>query len=392
MKTIFNKIIAIAGIAALLVACGGNDDLAKKKETLDQLKEQATDLRIQISELENEIMALDPEYAESKNRSVVVTTLQLEKSEFEHQIEVRGNVASRQNVQLTAESMGTIIQVNVNPGDVVKKGQTLVKLDAEVMQNTIKELRTGLSLAATVFEKQAALWEQGIGSEIQYLEAKNRKESLESQLATANARLNNMTVKAPFNGVIDDVIGKVGEMAQPGMPLATMVSNEEMYLEAQISERYIGKFKKGDKVTVYLPAMNEVFSSDITSVGYVINPANRTFTVEVKLPVNSEKLKPNQLVMLKLTDYRNEKAVAVPTHLIQRDATGDFVYLVESNNEHKTARKQYVKRGLSYNLKTEIVEGLSGTEMMIDKGAREVVNGIQLQLEKKGSMALNSSK
>lgn len=372
-------------LGLFLMACEGNE-LDKKKEELEKLKEQSTDLKLKINELERELIELDPVFAESKNRSVMVTTMPIEKSTFAHKIEVRGSVASRQNIQLTAESMGRIIQVTVNAGDEVKRGQTLVKLDADVMQSTIKELRTALDLAKTVFEKQSGLWEQGIGSEIQYLEAKNRKESLESQLSTANARLNNMSIKAPFNGVINDVSAKIGEMAQPGMPMVSMVSNEEMYLEAEVSERYIGKFKKGDEVSVYLPSLDKQFTSKLSAIGYVINPANRTFSVEVNLPSMNGELKPNQLVILKMRDYINEKAVSVPTNLIQQDATGDFVFLVEKKEENLFAKKQYIKRGLSYDLKTEVLDGLKGDEELVNKGAREVVNGIQLQLEQKNRL------
>jgi membrane fusion protein, multidrug efflux system len=382
--------LSFLALVAIISSCSSGDELDNKRKQLEKLKEQLTDLKLEIKNLETELESLDPSYADSKNRTVTVTSLDVKSGPFIHRIEVRGNVASRKNVNLTAEAMGTVIQVNVNPGDEVKNGQTLVKLDAEVMQNTIRELKTALDLASTIFEKQSALWKQGVGSEIQYLEAKNRKETLESQLATANSRLRNMDIKAPFNGLVNAVPAKIGEMAQPGMTLISMLSNEEMYIEAEVSERYIGRFNKGDEVEIFLPSINTTLSSTITAIGYVINPANRTFTVEIKLPAISGDLKPNQLTVLKMRDYEQEDAISIPTNLIQQDAKGDYVYLIISKEDKLIAQKQYIKRGLTYAMKTEVLEGLKGDERIVERGAREVVDGIQLQFESKRRVASNN--
>lgn len=363
----------------ILSACGKPaNDLDEKKKELESARNELISLREKIGTLEKEIIVLDPEFARNNN-AILISTWQLEPKPFEHYVEVRGEVESRKNVSLSPTTGGKIEKVWVVEGQQVTAGQVLVSLESNILRNTVSELKTSLELANTVYEKQKKLWEQKIGSEIQYLQAKNNKESIEGKLATVNAQLDQMTIKAPFSGAIDRVDALVGEMAAPGMSLVRMVNPNDMYIKTDLSEGFIGKLKPNDKVEVYFPAFDKKVKSNILSIGQVINPENRTFRVETSF--NSEvPAKPNQVVVISVRDYVNPKVFTVPTKLIQRDNEGTFVFVTEQKDNLLVARKVYVKPGLSYNGVTEVLEGLKGDEKVVNEGYREVTEGAELKV------------
>lgn len=379
MKTnyLFPIIILVAA------ACGEsqeNKSVEAKKTELEKARKEFQDLKLKIVSLEAELSQLDPEFARQNNKAILVSTFVAEHRPFEHKVEVRGAVESRRNVLLSAQAGGEIKRINVREGQRVSAGQTLVELEADVIRRTINELKTSLELATTVYEKQAKLWEQKIGTEVQYLQAKNNKESLEGKLSTAYAQLNLAIIKAPFAGTIDQLPARVGEMAAPGVPLVRIVSTDEMYLKSDVSERFIGRFKAGDKVDIHFPLLNKTLSSTISSVGQVINAENRTFEVEVALPRVDFIVKPNQVVVLQLRDYINQEALAVPTRLIQRDEDGQYIYVVENRDKGSIARKLHVVTGVSSEKETEITDGLKGQEHIVDRGFRDLTEGVEVTI------------
>lgn len=378
MKSIINILYFAAG-AALLSACGA-DDLDSKKTKLSELRTEASSISTQISQLEREISQLDPEFGKNDNNIILVTTTNIQPQFFEHKIEVRGTVESRKNVMVSAEIGGRIATIKVIEGQSVKKGEVLLSLDADIIRNNIAELHTSLELAKIVFERQSNLWNQKIGTEIQYLESKNKNESLERKLTTAKSQLAQATVRAPFSGSVDQIPVKVGEMATPGSPLIRIVNPNDMYIKSDVSETYIGKFKKGESVEVHFPSQNKDLISKISSVGQVINRNNRTFDVEIELSEVDFVLKPNQVSVLKMTDYINESAYSVPTKLIQRDNKGTFVYGAMKKDNTLVAKKIHVETGLSFNSRTEITAGLQGNEIMIVKGFRDVTEGVEVKV------------
>ncbi|MGJ3234676.1 efflux RND transporter periplasmic adaptor subunit [Marivirga sp.] len=376
-----NSILIIA-LAVLMGACNGGSESEKLKAELEKIEKDIQSKTIEAAELKDKIAELDPEFAKVTDQSVLIKSETIEPMDFKHKIQVQGEVASRKNITMGAETMGRVTQINVSPGDMVKRNQLLVKLDAPTTENSIKELKTALELATTIFEKQKNLWEQKIGTEVQYLEAKNRKETLERQLATAQSQLDMAYIRAPFNGRINDVSVNTGELVQPGMPILNMVSQEEMYLQAAVSEDYINDFNQGDSVEVYLPSIKKSFSTIVSSVSYVINPANRTFQLEVKVNDFVDQLKPNQFARLTLVDYENENAIVVPSDVVQQDNIGNFVYVVKSDKNQKKADKRRVERGKTYNGYTEILKGINSGDVIISEGYREAVNGIAVRLAK----------
>ncbi len=374
------KHLTIYGITFLvfLASCATNG-LEEKKDELAKLKEQSRELNAQIAELEKEISASDTTQSAAVRNAVLVNLKDLKTQEFVSRIKVRGSVSSRTNVLLSAETGGRITGVRVQEGQKVKAGQVLVTLDNDVLKNNIKELQTSLELAEAVYERQANLWEQNIGTEIQYLEAKNRVESLQSRLNTARSQLDQSIVKAPFAGSVDQVPARLGEMAQPGMPLIRIVNQDNMYIEAAVSERFISALNKGDKVLVNFPVLNKNIDSEITAISEVINEENRTFDIEVRLPRMDFVTKPNQVVILEVTDYRNPEAITVPTEVILSDAQGKYLYVAENSDNHLTAKRVYVTPGRTQDGMTEITEGLDSSSKLIVEGYRDVSNGSVIQ-------------
>lgn len=370
--------IGLIIVASVLNGCQPTTTpLEQKKEELKTLKDEALDMRQKISTLEKEIAEADPDFF--RDNSTLVSTLKPINKKFVHKIEVRGSVQSRKNIILSAEAMGRINSIVVTEGTLVKKGQMLLKIDATTLKNAIEELKTTLELANIVYKKQANLWKNNIGTEIQYLEAKNKKESLERRLTTTYSQLDLATIKAPFSGSIDEVFVKEGEMAQPGLPMFRIVSLDDMYIKADISENHIGKIAVNDEVKVTFPSIDKEYNSFITAIGQVININNRTFSIEVKLE-SDNLVKPNLTAVLELQDYENNEAWVIPTEIIQNDNYGDFVFLVGNGDEKSVAKKFRIERGKSFRGETEILNDFNGNELIINQGFREVSEGVAVKL------------
>lgn len=365
MKT-YSSIMFVL-LVALTLSCGKKDELALKKDELAGLKKDASELRLKIEALEKEISLLDPEFGMANRKAVLISTTQPIVGKFENYVEVAGSVLSKKNVSISGEVPGRIVEVIAIEGMQVAKGQVMAKIDSESILRNIDEVQKQLELATIVFEKQERLWKQQIGTELQYLEAKNRKESLDKNMASLRTQESRTVVRAPFNGTVETVQVRLGELVQPGSPMFQFVGVSDLYVEADVSERYIGVISKGDSVEISFPSINESFRTKVSAVGSIINQNNRTFKVEVFLP-NLPNVKPNMVSVLKIKDYEVAEAVKVPNYLILQDNRGEYVFIVENN----ISKKRYIKRGRTYKDRSEIIEGLQGNEVLVDKGFREV--------------------
>ncbi len=373
--------IIILGIFALTVsACGQNGDVEAKKEQLKKKKEQLQKIQASIIELEKEISTLDPEFGKLNRKATLITTTTVEKKDFEHFVEVTGAVKSRRNILISAENMGSIQRIPVKEGYEVKKGQLILSMDTELLERELDRLETEYELAKTMFEKQSNLWKQNIGTEVQYLEAKNRKETLENQIANIKTQISKSRVRAPFEGTIEEVFVKIGEMAQVGSPLVRIVNHHDMYVKADLSEAYIGNFKKGDPVIIRFPSINQTIESTISSVGQVIDEMNRTFSIEALLPQTEFTIKPNLIAIVKIKDYHKEDAVVIPSKLIQKDNRGDFVFIADQDSNELVAKKVQIQRGKTYKSTTMITDGLKGGETLINEGFRDVAEGTKVKV------------
>jgi RND family efflux transporter MFP subunit len=361
----------------MLAACKGNkkekDTLESKKKKLSKLQKQQDALTLKIIQLQQEIDALDSAAAASKIGKLVNFT-RLEQKHFKHFVEMQGNAASKENVAVVPDMNGLVKKILVTEGQPVVKGQVLMLLDDELIVKQMEELQTQYALAKTIYEKQQTLWDQKIGSEIQFLEAKNRKESLEKNIERVQASLEKTRVKSPINGVVDEVMINVGEMAA-GRAVVRVVNLEEIQINADAPESLVGKIKKGDTVQVYFPAIGQSRVTTILAVGQVINPVNRTFRVDVKLSNTDNMLKANLLGILRVSDYENKQAITVPTKWIQQDHDRDFVFVIVNEDGKTIARKRLIKKGKTYNGETEVLEGLQAGELLITDGSRDLTDG-----------------
>jgi membrane fusion protein, multidrug efflux system len=349
----------------ILSSCGGSKD---KAEELAKLKAEQKEINDKIAKLQAE---LSKGKEKDKSKSAVVSTTEVSTSPFIHYIEVQGRIDSDKNVMLTAKSQGTITRVFVKEGQQVKKGQVLAQIESSVLEQGIAELRSNLEFASNVYEKQKKLWEQKIGTEIQYLQAKSNKESLERRMASMREQLELTRIIAPFAGTVDEVAIKEGEVAAPGFPAIRVVNPSEFKVIAEIAEAYITKVKEGNPVQVLLPDLNDTITAKVSTVSKVISQNNRSFVVEANLPASVEKsVKANMIAYINIEDYKNSAAVVVPINVIQHSEEGDYVFVAENDK----AVKRPVKVGASYQSQAEILSGLKAGEKVIVTGYQDLVD------------------
>jgi membrane fusion protein (multidrug efflux system) len=365
------KNLIYIAIVLVMAACGSttseNTEVGSLIAKRDSLRTEQDKIMAILGELDKQIASLD-----STKRRTLVTTIQPHQGSFEHYFEVYGNVDVKRNAVLFPDNPGNVKSIAVKEGQKVTQGQVLMHLDDELIKRNIDEVETNYQLAKTIYEKQAGLWEQKIGSEVQYLEAKARKEGLENSLLTLQKQLEKSTVRAPFNGVVDDIMIKMGEMAAPGMPLLRIIDLSDFHIEADIPENYISTLNNGDKVDVVFPGVDTV-EAKLTSIGSYINPNNRTFKILVDIDAKSGKFMPNQLTVLRINDFEVENAVSLPASAIQQDAQGNsFVFVVVEDGNRAVVHKTTIKPGMTYKGSTHILDGLKGDEQIIDRGSRSV--------------------
>lgn len=313
---------------------------------------------------------------------IPVFVKQMNPEKFQHFIQVNGKVEAEQEAVISPEINGQIRTIHVKEGDQVRKGQLLISLNTSIIESNIVEVKTGLELAKKLYEKQKEIWDQNIGSEIQFLEAKNAKESAENRLKTLEAQLEMARITAPFEGVVEEIYSKTGELASPGFQLLHLVNLEALKIEAAVSETYISSIKVGDMVQLEFPSFPDlVIDAPVTRLGNVIHPQSRTFKIELRLKNPENKLKPNIFTRVKLNDYDSENALVVPAIIIKRDIKGSYVYITNNNNKETTAVKRYVEEGPTYEDQTMILSGLNPKDDVIITGYDQVSNGVPVEIK-----------
>jgi RND family efflux transporter MFP subunit len=363
----------IWAIALGAVACSNEKttDLSQLQGERDSLVAISQTAAARIQEIDAELAALD-----STRDLTSVTLLEVQPENFVHAFEALGKVEADRSVNLLPEMGGQIKRVLVSEGDRVAAGQTLVEIDNSVMRSTLDEIKKSLNLAVTLFEKQERLWKQGIGSEVQYLQAKTNKESLEQRIQTLQTQMAMTRVKAPFAGIVDEMSAKEGEFAAPGMALGRLISAGKASVTVDIPESYSNVVGKGQKVDLLFPSINKKLEARVTQVSDYINPDNRTFKVYVNLPATGE-FKPNMLAKVRVRDYEANQALSVPSALVQQDMNGGqyvFVYKAVKGGIG-LVEKRPVTIGKNNGSQVEIGSGLKMGEILVDKGARTVRDG-----------------
>lgn len=361
-------------IASFLAACSGEKDgLAGKKEELAKLKAEQSETDKKIKALEIEIAKLDPKKAgEAKTKAVTVTPLNSET--FKHFIELQGTVDAKNNVLVTPKSGGAVTAMYVKEGDYVNAGSVIGKIDDSILRETVEELKTQMTLLNTLYDKQKNLWDQKIGTELQYLQAKNNKESLERKLATLNTQLAQSSIVSPMSGVVDQVNVKVGELASPGVGVVRIVNLSNLKVVAKVSDTYAASVKKGEEVIVKFPDLNKEYKARISFVSTTVDPLSRTFTIEANLPTSRD-IKPNMMAQIQINDATSKGALVIDQNYVQSTENGNVVYVAVTEGNKKVAKAKEVKTGLSYNGKIEILEGLTAGDQLITLGYQEVSDG-----------------
>jgi RND family efflux transporter MFP subunit len=353
-----------------MTACGPSDP----SQQIDDYRKKISQYEQKIKELE-EGMDVDSGNAGS-GQPLAVELLQLRPERFSRYFEVTGLMESVQDAEISPEINGQIEEIAVERGARVKEGQLLVRLNTELIEKNIAEVKTSLELAEKMFEKQEELWEKQIGSEIQYLEAKNGKEVLEARLATLEKQLALARITAPFSGIVENIAVKEGELASPGMPMLRLVNLNRMRVSSRISESYLNQVEEGDEVELRFAAYpGMVLKERISRLGQVIDPQTRTLTLEVELQNNDKRLKPNMLTAIRIEDYRKDSALVVPSIVIRNDFNGTFLFRAVPQGDNLVAEKVYVQPGITVQDRTEIQGGVSPGDQVIVKGYQLVADG-----------------
>ncbi|GAA4306391.1 efflux RND transporter periplasmic adaptor subunit [Nibribacter koreensis] len=366
-------ILSALALATLVTACGEKDKTAQ----LAELKKKQTELNKEITKLEADLKK-EGKGPKQSATPVPVTVMSVQPQTFRHYLEVQGHVDFDQNVMVSAKVPGVLTSMRVDRGNRVSKGQTLATIDASVLDQQIAALRPNLSLARTVFQKQKNLWDQQIGTEIQYLQAKNNVESLQRQLATLQETRAQYTITAPISGEVDEVLPKSGEAVAPGVGIIRIVNASSGKIVAEVSEAYASKIKKGDDALVMFPDLNKEIMTMVKVVGSNINPANRSFTVELGVKPSEQgkvNLRPNMVAVVRIEDYVKENALTLPLDIVQKDEQGNFVYVVEQKGGQRIATKRNITTGTSYNGQVEILTGLKANDQVISAGAQNLNEG-----------------
>jgi RND family efflux transporter MFP subunit len=367
MKT---SIIYLAFLV-FLFSCSASHD---KKKELDQLKASREKLDSKISQLQAEV---DPPGAAKAEKAVTVKVQDMTGCTFDHFVEVQGVVDGDQNVAVSPQTPGIITNVYVREGSQVKKGQVLADLDAQVLKQSLDEVKTQLDLANNLFERQKALWDKKIGSEVQFLQAKTNKESLEKRARTLEGQIDMTRITSPISGTVESVPLKVGQMASPGLPTSSIrvINMSTAKVTADVSENYASKVKNGNQVVVRFPDLGKEIETKLTFTSRFIDPTNRTFRVECKISDRQVELRANMVAYVKIKDYSNDKAFCIPANFIQTNQDGKFVYVAVQKDNQWLATRRMIKTGMDYNGVSEVLDGIANGDKVITAGYQSLKDG-----------------
>ncbi len=357
-------------IILILISCappGGQSKLEKLERQRDAMTERIEKLKAEMA----------PENGSGKpaGRAVPVRIMRLQPSEFKHTIQVQGTIESDNNILVSPQSPGLVKKVHADVGDVVSKGELLAELDGAILESGIAEVENGLQLATTIYERQERLWNKNIGSEIEYLQARNSKESLERKLATLREQYNMTKIDAPISGTVDAVLIKEGEMAAAGFGAFRIVQLSSLKITAELSENHISSVKRNDLVGISIPVLGREFEKKIDAVSQVIDPDHRTFQVEIKLPMREKDIKPNMLAVLTINDYTNPEALSVPKEIVQKTGDAQFVFVASDEESGWTASRRMIVTGKNDRDRIEVLSGLGSGEHVITFGYQNVADG-----------------
>lgn len=369
-------------IALILFALAGFGCSSKVADDRQEKEEQLAEYRSELGDLQKKITELERELSATAEKGLVnVSLTKVIEQPFEHFIEVLGTVQSDQNLVVSPESSGNIMEILVKEGDRVSKGAVLARLNTDALDRSVQEMQVNLDLAKTMFERQELLWNQSIGSEVQYLQAKSNKESLERRLEGLRAQQAMAVITAPVSGIVDDLLQRKGEMASPAIPFARIVNLDKIYITGDVAEVYLNKISQGDSVLIQFPVLNLTIPEVISRTSSVLDADSRTFRIRVDMMNRNQKILPNLMAVFKLQTYHRPNAMVVPSILIKKDFNGAFLFVADINEDNKeVARKRYIESTINDNNQTVIDSGLKPGDRIITEGYAQVTDGALLNI------------
>jgi membrane fusion protein (multidrug efflux system) len=378
-------ILSILTVAFILTSCGGDKkntvENVLESNNLETIRKKRAELVNEQDVLHEKIKSLDDKITEldTTKNIPLITTFKAAHEEFIHMLELQGNVTTKNLLVITPEYNGILTNVYVKAGQKVSKGQILAKIDDGGLGQQLSQLQIQSDLAKTTFERQKRLWDQKIGSEIQFLQAKSSYESQNEAVNQLKQQLAKTTVRAPFSGTIDDVITEQGSVVGAGQTqLMRIVNLDDMYIETEVPERYVADVTAGKSVQVEFPILGKTIETKVRQASDFISPANRTFKAEIAIPNKEKSIKPNLTARLKINDYTSEKAVLIPQSIISENADGEqYVYIVKDKNSdgEGIANRVIIKTGKTQGDVIEVLEGIEDGAEIIQEGARSVRDG-----------------
>lgn len=383
------KISILSLTFLLLISCGGDKKSTEaiiESGNLETIRAKRAEIVLQQSAINDELKAIDEAISrlDTVKKLPLVTVFKAEKKEFNHFIEIQGDVETKKNVVLYPEFSGTLNRVYVKEGQKVTKGQLLASIDDGGLSQQLSQIEVQAALAKTTFERQEKLWSQKIGSEIQYLQAKANYEAQQNAVNQMRAQVGKTTIRAPFSGIVDDVMSEQGTVVSAGVSEVIRIVNlGDMYIEAEVPESYLSSVTEGKKVAIYFPVLGESVNSTVRQVGNYINPSNRTFKIEINVPNNKKTIKPNLTAQLKINDYTNAEAILIPQSILSENANGDQYIYVTNQSENASefiAKRVIVTTGKTEGDFVEILEGVKDGDTIINEGARSVKDGQFVQI------------
>jgi membrane fusion protein (multidrug efflux system) len=360
------NLLYIAAIA-FLASCGGNKPKDKKAE-LAELQKQQAELNAKIIKLQDEVGSTD------SAKTTEVGVVDVKSGQFTNFVQIQGKIDAQDNVTAYSKSPGTIINIYVKAGQHVSKGQVLVQLDNNVLKQNIAQSEAQVNLSQTLFNRQKALWDQKIGTEVQFLQAQTTLQANKKALAGLREQADLYRIVSPISGTIDQMDLKLGEVAQPGTSGIRIVNADVLKVKADVPESYAASVGTGNKVTIVVPDANDSLTTNVTFAAKAIDPTSRSFAVEIKLP-QRKSLRPNMTAILKIADYTKANALIIPVKAIQRSEDGDYVYV----NTNGIAKRTAIKAGVTYGGKTEILSGLKTGDQIVTEGAADIEDGDKIK-------------
>ena len=381
MKNIFKLFLVL-----LLISCEDNSSLKSILESndSDKIKLKRKEIVASQQDLSNKLQTIDYKLEElnTNPQLPIVKIFKVEPVRFDHYIQVQGSVNTDELINIYPEFSGIVKNIYVKSGDIVKKGQPLIKIDDGGLKEQLSQLEIGFELTKTTFERQQRLWNQNIGSEIKFLETKSMYEAQKQGINQLKKQIKKTLIEAPFSGTIDNIIAKKGEVVYPGRSNLMMLLNlDNLYIESNVPEKYIASISSGNKAIVHFPLLDKTITTTVRQSGSYINPINRTFKIEMDIDKNNLNIKPNLNSKVKINDYSNSSALMVNQNLISIDSKNkEYVYKISTNNNKNYVSKTIVETGKNDGVNIEILSGINPGDMIVSEGIRKLVDNARVKI------------